>query len=31
MLDKPLTEEQADRLAKVLRMTIPDHDLEVSM
>lgn len=31
MLEKPLTEEQADRLAKVLRMTIPDHDLEVSM
>ena len=30
MLEK-LTEEQADRLAKVLRMTIPDHDLEVSM
>ena len=31
MLEKPLTEEQADRLAKVLRMTIPDHNLEVSM
>ena len=31
MLEKPLTEEQADKLANVLRKTIPDHDLEVSM
>ena len=31
MLEKPLTQEQADKLANVLRKTIPDHDLEVSM
>jgi hypothetical protein len=31
MLEKPLTEEQANRLANVLRKTIPDHDLEISM
>ena len=31
LLQKPLSEEQADRLANVLRKTIPDHDLEISM